>query len=50
MSQRVGLDVKVVGKHVEVQKGSLSLSDWTLKQWESMWKSKKEASVCQIGR
>ena len=50
MSQRVGLDVRAVGKHVEVQKGIHSLSDWTLEQWESMWKSKKEAAVCQIGR
>ena len=49
-SLRVGLDVKAVGKHVEVQKGSHSLSDWTLEQWKSMWKSKREVTICQIGR
>ncbi len=47
---RVKLDVEAVGEHVEVQKGNLSLSDWTLEQWKSTWKSKKEATVCQIGR
>ena len=35
-SQLAGLDVKAVGKHVEVQKGSHSLSDWTLERRESM--------------
>ena len=49
-SLRVGLDVKAVKKHVEVQKGSHSLPDWTLKRRKSMWKSKREVSICQIGR
>ena len=45
-----GLDVKAVGKHDEVQKGSQRAEDWTLKQWESMMKSKKEVKVRRIGR
>lgn len=47
---RVKLDVEAVGEHMKVQKRRVSLSDWTLERWESMWKSKKEAIGCQIGR
>ena len=46
-----GLDVKAVGKHDEVQKGSQRADGiGTLKQWESMMKSKKEVKVRRIGR
>ena len=45
-SLRVGLDVKAVKKHVEVQKGSHSLPDWTLKRREACRKSKREVSIC----
>jgi hypothetical protein len=47
---KMDLTVKAVGKHDEVQKGSQRAEDWTLKQWESMMKSKKEVKVRRIGR
>lgn len=46
----VGLDVRVAGRHVEVQKGSQGVADWTLKQRKGGLKSKKEAKARRIGR
>ena len=40
-----GLDVKVEGRRVEVQKRSHSAANWTLKRREGVLKSKMEESV-----
>ena len=40
-----GLDVKVDGRRVEVQKGSRAAAYWTLKRWEGVLKSRREESV-----
>ena len=47
---RVKLDVEAVGEHMKVQKRRVSLSDWTLEQWEACRKSKRDEPACQIGR
>ena len=44
------MDVEEAGRHEKVQKGSRSVTDWTLKWWKGTRKSKKEAEVLQIGR
>lgn len=44
------MDVRDAGRHDEVQKGSQSLEDWTLKLCEGTMKSKREAEAEQIGR
>ena len=41
-SKRDGLDVEAEEWHGEVQKGSQSVTDWTLKRSEERMKSKKE--------
>ena len=41
MRRRGGLDVEVEKVTEEVQKGLENMSDWTLKQWESKQKSKR---------
>ena len=46
----VRLDVEAEWGTDEVQKGSQSLSDWTLKRRKGTRKSKKEAKVWWIGR
>ena len=43
-----GLDVKVEGRRVEVQKRSQSAANWTLKRWEGVLKSKRGAEACRI--
>ncbi|ACR71675.1 Hypothetical protein EUBELI_00662 [Lachnospira eligens ATCC 27750] len=50
MRRRGGLDVEVEKVTEEVQKGLENMSDWTLKQWESKQKSKRNEKTCQIGR
>ena len=47
--RRGGLDVEAAGRHEEVQKGSRSVVDWTLKKREGTRKSKKEAVAWWIG-
>ena len=44
-SKQVRLDVEAGGGHDEVQKGSQSWLDWTLKQREGTMKSKKEVEA-----
>ena len=48
--KNVGLDVKAVGRHEEVQKGFVRTSDWTSKRREGMRKSKKREPEPRIGR
>ena len=48
--KNVGLDVKAVGRHEEVQKGFVRTADWTLKRWEGTRKSKKCEPEPRIGR
>ncbi|ACR71490.1 Hypothetical protein EUBELI_00476 [Lachnospira eligens ATCC 27750] len=43
------MDFKAVGKHDEVQKGSQSAEDWTLKRWEGTMKSKRYDKSREIG-
>ena len=50
VSQAGRLDVRDAGRHDEVQKGSQSLEDWTLKLCEGTMKSKMEAEARRIGR
>ena len=48
--KRGGLDVEVEERQEEVQKGSQSMEDWTLKRSEERMKSKKEVKAWWIGR
>ena len=45
-----GLDVEAEEWHGEVQKGSQSVVDWTLKRRNGTEKSKKEVKAWWIGR
>ena len=49
-SKRGGLDVEAEEWHGEVQKGSQSVADWTLKWRKGRKKSKKEVKAWRIGR
>ena len=49
-SKRDGLDVEAEEWHGEVQKGSQSMEDWTLKRSKARMKSKKEVKAWWIGR
>ena len=49
-SKRGGLDVEAEEWHGEVQKGSQSVVDWTLKRRNGTEKSKKEVKAWWIGR
>ena len=46
MRKRGGLDVEVVGRQAEVQKGREREADWMLKRWKSLRKSKRGEKKC----
>ena len=48
--KRGGLDVEAEKGTEEVQKGSQSMEDWTLKRSKARMKSKKEVKAWWIGR
>ena len=48
--KNVGLDVKAVGRHEEVQKERARAENWTLKRWEARRKSKRAEPTWRIGR
>ncbi len=48
LQKRGELDVEAVGRRVEVQKGRVSLTIWTLERCDAQRKSQRGAEACRI--